>query len=81
LILKEPKFWRNSRATFRGIQDAYFQHRKGLISDEVWRDYEQVLTNQSGVSHINGWWRTERKTSDREFVDVYEALFCAVSID
>jgi len=70
-----------SRATFRGIQNAYFQHRKGLISDEVWRDYQQVLINQSDLPHIKDWWRNERNTFDREFVDVYEELISSVPID
>lgn len=70
-----------SRATFRGIQNAYFQHRKGLISDEVWRDYEQVLTNQSRLPHIKDWWLSERNTFDREFADVYETLISAMPVD
>lgn len=48
-----------SRATFRGIQNVFFQHRKGLISDEVWRDYEQVMIVQNRASQTKEWWRTD----------------------
>jgi hypothetical protein len=32
-----------SRATFRGIQNAFFQHRQGLLSESAWRDYEWIV--------------------------------------
>jgi hypothetical protein len=70
-----------SRATFRGIQNVFFQHRKGLISDEVWRDYEQVLIGQSIASHTNEWWRRERQTFDRDFVRAYELLISSAKTD
>ena len=63
-----------SRATFRGIQNAFFQHRKGLIPEEAWRGYEQVLINFSGGTHMKGWWRAERSTYDQDFVNHYEVL-------
>ncbi|MGD8415480.1 MAG: hypothetical protein PVH91_00340 [Pseudomonadales bacterium] len=70
-----------SRATFRGIQNIFFQHRKGLISDEVWRDYEQVLMGQSTASHTKEWWRRERPTFDRDFVRAYESLISSAKTD
>ena len=70
-----------NRATFRGIQNAFFQHRNGLISDEAWSDYKQVLVNVSKGTHMENWWRTERNTFDRDFVDAYEALISAASLD
>ena len=63
-----------SRATFRGIQNAFFQHRQGLISDDVWRNYEQVLINHSNGAYVMDWWNTERATFDSEFVQAYEVL-------
>ena len=70
-----------SRATFRGVQNIFFQHRKGLISDEVWRDYEQVLMGQSIASHTKEWWRSERQTFDRDFVRAYESLISSAKTD
>ena len=30
-----------TRASFRGIQNSFFQHRKGMISDEAWKGYSE----------------------------------------
>ena len=68
-----------SRATFRGIQNVFFQHRKGLISDEVLKDYEQVLRGASRWAHTKDWWNTERSSFDRDFVEFYEALISSES--
>ena len=69
-----------TRATFRGVQNAFFQHRSGLISDEAWCDYEQVLRNITRP-HIKGWWLEERKTFDQNFVNHYETLISDMSVD
>jgi hypothetical protein len=63
-----------ARATFRGIQNAFFQHRKGYISDEVWRDYETVLRSGARSSHMQEWWSAERRSFDEAFVRHYEHL-------
>ena len=63
-----------ARATFRGIQNAFFQHRRGFISDEVWRDYEVVLLNNARRSHVQEWWSAERHTFDEAFVRHFEHL-------
>ncbi len=63
-----------NRATFRGVQNAFFQHRSGLISEEAWRDYEQVLRNIARSDYTKAWWCTERKTFDQNFVTHYESL-------
>ena len=41
-----------ARSTFRGVQNAFFQHRRGFISDEVWRDYEAVLQVTARRNHV-----------------------------
>jgi hypothetical protein len=63
-----------SRATFRGIQNAYFQHRKGIISDDAWKDYEVVVQNLRRRAHVRDWWSTERDTYDEAFVEHIEGL-------
>jgi len=68
------------RATFRGIQNTFFQHRKGLISDEVLRDYEQVLISNGTAADTKDWWHRERKSFDRDFVNFYEELISSESI-
>jgi len=63
-----------ARATFRGIQNAFFQHRKGFIPDEVWRDYEAVLRNNARRRHIQEWWSAEGHSFDEAFVRHFDHL-------
>jgi len=62
-----------SRATLRGIQNAFFQHRKGIISNGAWKDYEVVLRNRWQRAHVRGWWSAERDTYDEAFVAYIES--------
>jgi hypothetical protein len=32
-----------TRATFRGVSNAFFQHRQGLMPESAWRDYEAIV--------------------------------------
>ena len=70
-----------TRATFRGVQNAFFQHRSGLISEEAWRDYEQVLRNIARGGHMEAWWRGERSTFDESFANHYEKLISDLAVD
>ena len=63
-----------SRATFRGVENAFFQHRKGIISDDAWRGYEVVLRNLYRRAHIQDWWPTERDNFDEAFVELVESF-------
>jgi hypothetical protein len=63
-----------SRATFRGIQNAFFQHRQGLLSEIAWRDYEAIIRLNLKRPDIPEWWPTERDTYDQEFAEYVDRL-------
>jgi hypothetical protein len=63
-----------SRATFRGIQNAFFQHRQGLLSEAAWQDYEAIIRNNLSRPDVPVWWPTERETYDEEFADYVDRL-------
>ena len=62
------------RATFRGIQNVFFQHRQGLLSEDAWRDYEGIIRNNLSRPDVPVWWRTERDTFDEEFAAYVDRL-------
>jgi hypothetical protein len=63
-----------SRATFRGIQNAFFQHRQGLLSEAAWQDYEAIIRNNLNRPDVPAWWPTERETYDEEFAECVDRL-------
>ena len=63
------------RATFRGIQNAFFQHSQGLMTERAWRDYEVVIIMNFGRPFFRGWWRVERNSFDEGFVEYVDRLF------
>lgn len=63
-----------SRATFRGIQNAFFQRRQGLLSEASWKDYEAILRNNLGTPYVPDWWPTARHTFDEEFAEYVDLL-------
>ncbi len=63
-----------TRASLRGIQNSFFQHRKGMISDEAWKGYESLLRVQLGVGLVREWWLLERDTFDHTFRDHVERI-------
>jgi hypothetical protein len=63
-----------SRATFGGVENAFFQHRKGLIADDAWRGYEVVLRNLTRRAHVRDRWPTERDKFDEAFIELVEGF-------
>ena len=63
-----------SRATFRGIANAFFQHRRGLMSENAWRDYEGIIRLNVGRPDVRVWWPTERDTFDTTFAGYVDGL-------
>jgi hypothetical protein len=63
-----------TRATFRGIQNAYFQHRQGLLSEAAWRDYEAIIRRNLDRPDVPKWWPGERDSYDEEFASYVDRL-------
>jgi hypothetical protein len=63
-----------SRATFRGVQNAFFQHRQGLLSESAWRDYEAIIRQNLERPDVPEWWQTERDAFDRQFAEYVDRL-------
>jgi hypothetical protein len=63
-----------SRATFRGIQNAFFQHRQGLMSEVSWRDYDSIIRLNLQRSDAREWWPTERDGFDEEFATYVDKI-------
>ena len=63
-----------SRATFRGIQNAFFQHRQGLLPEIAWRDYEAITRMNLKRPDVPRWWPTERESYDEEFAEYVDQL-------
>lgn len=62
------------RATFRGIANAYLQHRQGLISQESWRAQEALLRNFLRLPHVQRWWPGDRRLYEQAFADYIEGI-------
>lgn len=63
-----------TRATFRGVQNAFFQHRQGLMSEIGWRDYEAIVRMNLTRPDVPEWWLRERNSYDDEFVSYVDRL-------
>lgn len=63
-----------ARATFRGIENAYVQHRQGLISKESWRGQEQLLRNFLRVPHLRRWWPGDRSQYEHTFAEYVDGI-------
>jgi hypothetical protein len=62
------------RASFRGIQNAFFQHSQGLMTERAWRDYEVVILMNVGRPFVHRWWRLEGNSFDEGFVEYVDRL-------
>ena len=62
------------RATFRGVQNAFFQHQRGLLSESAWRDYESIIGRNLSSPDVPGWWATERETYDEAFAEYVDRI-------
>ena len=62
------------RATFRGIENAYVQHRQGLISQESWRAQEELLRNFLRLPHVTRWWPGDRSQYEKTFAEYIDGI-------
>ena len=63
-----------TRATFRGVQNAFFQHRQGLMPESAWRDYEAIIRMNLTRPDVREWWLSERNSYGDEFVSYVDRL-------
>jgi hypothetical protein len=70
-----------TRATFRGVQNAFFQRRQELMPEEAWRDYDGILRlNLDGID-VREWWPEDRYTYDDAFASHVDRLIAEISAD
>jgi hypothetical protein len=67
-----------SRATFRGVANAFFQHRQGLMSESAWSDYEAIIRMNLGRPDVREWWPTDRSSYDETFASFVVRLLAKV---
>jgi len=63
-----------TRATFRGIQNVFFQHQQGLLSEAAWGDYEVIIRNNLSRPDVPVWWPTERDSYDEAFAEYVDRM-------
>ena len=63
-----------NRATIRGIESTFVQHKRGLLSDDVRRGYEALLERQLRFPVFQDWWLNERLSFDQTFRELVENL-------
>lgn len=63
-----------SRATLRGIQNAYFQYRRGLIPEEVWRGYDNLLRTHLRLAYVKRMWPGDRSLYEHTFAEYVDGI-------
>jgi hypothetical protein len=63
-----------TRASFRGIENAYFQHQRGMISTEAFRAYDALLRTNIRLGVVGNWWFLERQTFAPGFREIVDRL-------
>jgi hypothetical protein len=67
------KYFRH--AMFRGLQNVFFQHRAGLLSERTWDGYARLIPMQfENPGDLGSWWSASRLAYDQEFQDTTEEL-------
>ncbi len=62
-------------ALFRGLENVFFQHRAGMLSERAWQGYANVIRAQlEGSAEMETWWRENDVIYDPEFREAVAAL-------
>ena len=56
-----------NRASVRGIENTFIQHRRGNLAAEVWRGHESLLRHNIQGAVFDEWWNREQESYDPEF--------------
>ena len=63
-----------NRASVRGIENTFTQHRRGLLSTEEWQAYEALLHLNIHGPVFETWWAREAGTFSAEFRALIDRL-------
>lgn len=63
-----------TRASLRGIENAFVQHQRGMISREVFCAYLALLETNLRLGVVSSWWANERKTFEPEYRRLVDQL-------
>jgi hypothetical protein len=71
------QFWFYSLAIFNSVEDSFYQHRDGLITD---RDFSAVMNGARRTFAISGFrvmWKWQRANYGQEFAEFMDTLLAA----
>jgi hypothetical protein len=61
-----------TRASMRGIENAFIQYRRGMISVEAFAGYQALIETNVRLGVVSDWWILERQTFEPEFQKVVD---------
>ena len=60
--------------SFHILEGMYRQHRRGLLTGEVWAPYERYIFGVLQIEAVLGWWQSDGSLTSREFQTHVEGL-------
>ena len=60
--------------SFHILEGMYRQHRRGLLTEEVWRPYEAFIIGALQIEAVLGWWQSDGSLFSNEFTNHVEKL-------
>ena len=61
-------------ASFRTVEDAYYQHLEGHLDPRVWRGLEVVLRELNAAPGVQAWWHSHSHWFGEEFAKYINQL-------
>jgi len=61
-------------ASFKGFENQFFQFRRGLLAEDIWKGYEFFLVANLLAPDVRDWWKRSKAGFDPAFRDHVEAL-------
>lgn len=53
--------------SFHILEGMFRQHRRGLLTDDVWAPYERYIFGVLQIEAVRGWWQSDGSVTSREF--------------
>jgi hypothetical protein len=60
--------------SFHILEGMYRQHRRGLLTDDVWLPYERYIFGILQIEAVLGWWQSDGSLTSRDFQAHVEEL-------
>ena len=60
--------------SFHALEGMYRQHKRGLLTSDVWTPYERYIFGVLQIEAVLGWWQSEGSLTSREFHTHVESL-------